>query len=72
MGDYTQKKFIIGKYVADNDSTPLTYMSPLDKVLNVSGNLISGVANGIIANGEDTEKVIWNKSFVNDPGFIAM
>lgn len=72
MSDYTQKKFIVGKYTTDNDSTPITYMSPLDTVLSISGNLVSNIATGIMANGEDTEKIIWNKSFVDDPEFIAM
>ena len=40
MGDYSQKKYILGKYVSDSDSTPLTYISPTDKILNVSDNLL--------------------------------
>ena len=40
--DTTQEKFIIGKYVKDNNTTPITYMSPLDSVLQMSGNLFAG------------------------------
>ena len=39
-GDTTQEKFIIGKYVKDNSNTPITYMTPLSSVLQMSGNLI--------------------------------
>lgn len=39
-GDTTQEKFIIGKYVRDNSTTPITYMTPLSSVLQMSGNLI--------------------------------
>jgi hypothetical protein len=63
MGDYTQKKFIVGKYATDNDSTPLTYVSPLDTVLNISGNLVTELTEGIVANGEKKEKIIWNQKF---------
>jgi len=68
----TQKKYIVGKYSADEDSSPITYVSPLDSVINVSGNLFETgtISNqtddnefGIIANGADKSKIIWQNSF---------
>lgn len=72
QGDMTQKKYIVGKYSADEDSSPITYVSPLDSVINVSGNLFETgtISNqtddnefGIIANGADKSKIIWQNSF---------
>lgn len=70
MGDFTQKKFISGKYVTDNDSNPITYVSPADTVMNISGNLALGIKGGIVANGTDRERVLWNKTL--DASFISM
>lgn len=39
-GDFTQKKFITGKYVVDDAITPMTYVSPLNTVIDVSGNIV--------------------------------
>ena len=62
MGDYTQKKFIVGKYVVDNDSAPITYVSPLESVVNMSGNLVPlNTTAGIKANGTERSVVIWNQ-----------
>ena len=70
MGDFSQKKFITGKYVSDNDANPITYVSPADKTLNISGNLANGLQSGIVANGTELEKIIWQQEF--DDSFIAM
>ena len=62
MGDFSQKKFIAGKYAIDNDSTPITYVSPLDKVVNMSGNLVPLNQKGsLTANGKDLTYIIWNQ-----------
>lgn len=62
MGDYTQKKFIVGKYVVDNDSAPITYVSPLESVVNMSGNLVPlNTTAGIKANGTERSVIIWNQ-----------
>lgn len=55
-GDYTQKKVIISKYVANNDENPLTWKSPLDQMFVITENLTSLQAiktdkTGILANG---------------------
>ena len=56
-GDITKKKFIVGKYVTDNYTQPITYVSPLNTVVNITGNLIPNDKQGmsIIANGRITE-----------------
>lgn len=63
-GDFTQKKFIIGKYTADDNGSPITYVSPLDSIVNISGNLTSILGEreyGILANGPETKKILWNQ-----------
>jgi hypothetical protein len=61
MGDYTQKKFIVGKYVNDNDASPITFVSPLDSVVNMSGNLVPlNTTASIKANGTERSVIIWN------------
>lgn len=63
MGDFSQKKFIVGKYVTDNDSTPITYVSPLNSVVNMSGNLVPlDKSAGLKANGDLKNVVIWNQT----------
>ena len=59
MGDFSQKKFIIGKYVTDSNTEPITYVSPADTVLNISGNFANGITGSILANGSVTEKELW-------------
>ena len=56
-GDLIKKKFIVGKYVTDNYTQPITYVSPLNTVVNITGNLIPNDKQGmsIIANGKITE-----------------
>ena len=74
MGDFSQKKFIVGKYV-DDDSTSLTYTSPTDTVVNISENLALDsnnvtISGGIVANGEDNVRVLWNKTL--DQEFLSL
>ena len=70
-GDFSQQKFITGKYAANTDSNPITYISPTDTIMNVSGNLITNLkCHGIVANGKDKSRVLWNKTL--DESFIAM
>ncbi len=66
MGDFSQKKFIIGKYVSDNDASPITYVSPLDSVVNMSGNLVPlNKTASITANGSERNVIIWNQRLDN-------
>jgi hypothetical protein len=53
-GDYTQKKFIEGKYVDDNSIVPITFTSPLNTVIDVTGNLMENQYDttfGLVSNG---------------------
>lgn len=74
-GDATQEKFIVGKYVKDNSNTPITYMTPLSSVLQMSGNLCdnnSGTyglkASGPGADGKPTKTglLLWSADVTND------
>lgn len=69
-GDFTQKKFITGKYVVDDAITPMTYVSPLNTVIDVSGNVISDDKFyhqfGLITNGQRKEIPIWSADLALD------
>lgn len=60
-GDYSDKKYIVGKAVTNTDTTPLTYVSPIDTIVNITGNLIDdkGSITGLIANGNETFINLW-------------
>ena len=74
--DYSQKKFIIGKYVEDEteNNTPITYVSQTDSVVNISGNLIDWnkeiKATGIIMNGPELNVLVWEKDFGEDLQYL--
>ena len=63
-GDYTGYKYIVGKCVEDNAITPITYVSPLETVVEVTENLISNSKSaaqyGLIANGTKKEIPVWS------------
>lgn len=70
QGDYTKEKIIEGKYLNKDNVVPTTYISPLDTVVNMTGNLIQSDDNtlwGIKANGELLEDQIWYKTFDSKP-----
>lgn len=61
-GDYSEKKFIIGKYIADDQDAMVTYVSPLETVIDMTGDITYGgsFANnvgswGIIPNSQTTK-----------------
>lgn len=60
-GDYSAKKYIVGKAVTSTDNTPLTYVSPIDTIVNITGNLVDdkGSKCGLTANGTETEISLW-------------
>ena len=63
-GDFSEKKFIVGKYIADEDDSPITYKSPLESVIPITGNLFepeNGKNNlyGMRANSDTIEQCIW-------------
>lgn len=60
-GDYSGKKYIVGKAVTSTDTTPLTYVSPIDTIVNITGNLVDdkGSIAGLTANGTETSINLW-------------
>ena len=56
-GDLTEQKYIEGKYVSENSSTPITYVSPLDSVIEMvnltSGGTQQNLVNSLTANKYD-------------------
>lgn len=64
QGDMTQQKFIIGKYSANENMSPIAYVSPTESVINISGNLTEDLGEfSIAANGDIKNKIIWNQTF---------
>jgi hypothetical protein len=62
--DYSRRKFIIGKYGSEDNDIPITYVSSVDSTVNISGNLLDEKDQlktfGIIMNGPQVQKIIWN------------
>ena len=58
-GDYSKKKYILGKQSTDSEDKPISYISPLDTVLKLTDNLLETNHQGskweLIANGDQTE-----------------
>jgi hypothetical protein len=73
MGDFSQKKFIVGKYVVDDAITPITYISPLNTVIDVTGNMLSEKKQqaqfGLITNGRVTQIPIWSADLALDESY---
>lgn len=63
-GDFTQSKYIVGKYAAEEVYIPLTYVSPLESMVDMTDNIIpEEQANGnysLKANGNVKERTIWS------------
>ena len=74
-GDFSEKKFIIGKYVADNTTTPIAYTSPLTGIVPISDNLVTNLGEsgtgvfGIKANGENQYIPIQSWDLESDSSF---
>ena len=39
-GDYTQKKYISGKYLAEEATQPISYVSPSDSIVQINEDII--------------------------------
>lgn len=63
-GDTTQDKFIIGKYTNNDSTTAITYVNPLDSILQMSGNLCganSTLTYGLKASGSTaSQTLLWS------------
>ena len=72
-GDFSQRKFIEGEYIGDTSGAPVTYISPLDTVLPITGNLIQEKNMGTLlesninefclsTNSTEKYKILWKTS----------
>ena len=72
-GDYSQKKYIEGKCVVDDAITPITYVSPLNTVIDVTGNMLSeqkqSAQFGLITNGATAQVPIWSADLALDKSY---
>lgn len=65
-GDFNEKKFITGRYTGDEQSKPITYKSPLESIIPITGNLVEKTThsknkvNGLVANGDIIKQEIWS------------
>lgn len=61
QGDWNEQKIITARKVDKND-VPITYQRPLDRFVDITGNMISKAPNAmnLIANHSVTERVIWS------------
>lgn len=70
QGDYSQQKYIVGKSVNNDSNLPITFSSPMDGIVDVTGNLLSDEISkkqySLIANGEKEYELIWNKQLTNE------
>ena len=59
--------YISGKYSYNDESDPLTYISPSETVVSMTDNLITGKVDawGITANGDDTQIPIWSANLTS-------
>lgn len=68
-GDFTQTKYIEGKYVTSDAIKPITYVSPLESVLDVTNNILPDIvaseSYGLISNGSQLERPIWAAELKN-------
>lgn len=63
--DYSDTKYIVGKHVVDNATAPITYVSPLDTVVNITGNLVPSNKQNVSITANKTDKTtvdIWTTS----------
>lgn len=75
-GDFSEKKFISGRYTGDEESNPITYKSPLESIIPITGNLVthtrysnSDGVNSLRANSEITSLDIWNIDLTSNSAF---
>lgn len=74
-GDFGEKKFITGKYTGDEDSSPITYKSPLDSVIPITGNLVTETLhsrngyNSLCANSDIVQQEIWRIDLTSSTSF---
>ena len=74
-GDFSEKKFITGRYTGDENSSPITYKSPLESIIPITNNLVSGTlhskngVNGLKANSDTIQLELWRADLTSDSQF---
>jgi hypothetical protein len=77
-GDWSQKKFIAGKYIGEeNNSTPLTYIPPLGTTMQDNQSTMSKDSSKIkdwtlYTNGTLKKKDIWSMKITKDSDYYAL
>lgn len=71
QGNYDNTKFIIGKQPSkENQNKPLSYVSPMTQIIDLTGNLIDGEHfKGLIANSNEEEVELWHAENLNYLGY---
>ena len=68
-GDFTLKYYIEGLSVGNNDATPITYVSPLETILDISGDVIpkDNAIYGLQANNTAKSEIcLWSANLSQD------
>lgn len=74
-GDFSEKKFITGRYTGDENSTPITYKSPLESIIPITNNLVTETlnnnqgVNGLTANSNIIQKELWRADLTSNQEF---
>ena len=72
QGNYDNTKFIIGRQPSkENQNKPLSYVSPMTQIIDLTGNLIDGEHfQGLIANNEEEKEFeLWSAEGLNYLGY---
>lgn len=69
-GDYTQKKYISGKYLAEEATQPISYVSPSDSIVQINDDIIQAKDNTLFSiranNPNELRKILWTLSDTKD------
>lgn len=74
-GDFSEKKFITGRYTGNEDSSPITYKSPLESIIPITGNLVTETkysrngVNSLRANSKIIQQDIWRIDLTSNSEF---
>ena len=72
-GDWSQKKFIAGKYSDGQSNVPLTYTPPLDTVMQDNQSTLSTIDSWTLqTNGVTHVQPIWNTKITEDSDYYTL
>lgn len=67
MGNYANKKIILGRYSSEGDEMPIAYVSPLDKTVPMSANYAEDlISYGLIANSTSQAIPLLDNKEINE------